>query len=142
MKKLINGREAEWIIEGARLKKLREDHQMSRAELARVMNTSDARLENGDGVRDANILSHFYEHIIKHQDLVEELEALYTDWNEIMKRYMVMEQYVLNDLREKSLTRNVKKSKSKGNKVDLNPTTGIRNQQKSLNTRFNSRNII
>lgn len=59
MKKFINGKEAEWIIEGARLKKLREDHHMSRAELELVMNKSDARLArlgNGDGVRDARIL--------------------------------------------------------------------------------------
>ncbi|MEC1524362.1 helix-turn-helix transcriptional regulator [Neobacillus niacini] len=119
MKKTINEREAEWINEGARLKKLREDHQMSRAELARLMNTSDtrlARLENGEGVRDAGILSHFYEHIIKHQDLVKELDTLYFEW-------MLMEEHVINDIKEKSLKENTKTSKV--NKIDLDSTKGI-----------------
>jgi transcriptional regulator with XRE-family HTH domain len=102
----------QWIKEGDRLKKLREDHQISRAELARLMHTSAtrlARLEKGDGVRDAHTLSHFYEHIIKQQDLVEEFEALSNDWNEMMEQYMLVKQFIfiLNDIRAKNLTNNI-----------------------------------
>lgn len=45
MKKFTNEREDQWFNEGARLKQLREEHKVSRAELA--------RLENGEGVRDS-----------------------------------------------------------------------------------------
>lgn len=125
MKKITNEKEDQWIKEGVRLKQLREEHQMSRAELAQLMNTSATRLvrlENGEGVRDARILSQFYEHIIKHQDLVKELEALYFEW-------MVMEEYVME------LSKNLKTSKI--NKEDLELTKGIQKQRNSEKTRSN-----
>ncbi|MFY0744013.1 helix-turn-helix transcriptional regulator [Solibacillus silvestris] len=78
MKQVNKAKKEKWIIEGANLKKLREKHQISRTEIARQMKTSEsrlARLENGQGVRDAYILVQFYELIIKHQELIEELET-------------------------------------------------------------------
>lgn len=145
MGKFIEEREVEWIVEGARLKKLRESRHISRAELARRMNTSDsrlARLENGDCVRDAHILSHFYEHIIEHQDLLEGLGKLYTDLFEMMKHYSIPGHYVLNNVRENVLTKNRKKRSGKANYVDSDSTGGIRSKQKTFTTRFNPRNII
>ena len=90
---------------------MREDNGLSRAEIARQMNTSDtrlARLEKGDGVRDAIILSNFYELIIKHQELIESM----------------------------------KKNRNIVNKVDLKLTTGNANQQKTIKTRLDSRNLV
>ncbi|OMC86849.1 hypothetical protein BK128_09265 [Viridibacillus sp. FSL H7-0596] len=112
-------REVEWIIEGTRLKKLREDSQMSRAELARQMNTSDARLarlENGEGVRNSPTLGRFYELIIKHQKLVEELEVLNNDWEKLMQCI----------------------NKSKKRNINLAIAEGTSNQQKLKKTRLNT----
>lgn len=145
MGKCIDEREVEWIIEGARLKKLRESRHISRAELARRMNTSDARLarlESGDCVRDAHILSHFYERIIEHQDLLEGLGKLYTDLYEMMEHYSIPGHYVLNKVREKALAKDTKKRSSYANYVDSDSAGGIRSKQKTITTRFNPRNII
>ncbi|WP_438297877.1 helix-turn-helix domain-containing protein [Sporosarcina sp. FA15] len=103
MKNVANEREATWKSKGAALRKLREDKEISRAEIARQMNISVgrlARLEGGHGVRDANILSKFYELIIKHHELTESVEQ----------------------------NSNIEKR--------------VHYQQKTINTRFNSRNII
>ncbi|WP_153721060.1 helix-turn-helix domain-containing protein [Sporosarcina cascadiensis] len=145
MEKFIDEREVEWIVEGTRLKKLRESRHMSRAELARRMNISSARLarlENGDCVRDAHILSRFYEHIIEHQDLLEGLGKLYTDLYEMMKHYSIPGHYVLNNVREKVLTKDTKKRSGNVNYVDSDSAGGIRSKQKTITTRFNPRNII
>lgn len=102
MKKFTNEREDQWINEGARLKQLREEHKMSRAELARLMNTSAtrlARLENGEGVRDARILSSLYEYAIKYHNLEMKylnislnFGELYEDWAYLMGDPSLMEE--------------------------------------------------
>lgn len=78
MNQVTKQKQEKWIVEGGRLRKLREERQMSREELARKMRTSKsriARLENGESVRDAHTLVHFYELIIKYQELVEIIEV-------------------------------------------------------------------
>lgn len=136
----VNERESVWRIKGSNLKKLRADHKMNRSELARRMNVSEARLarlENGDGVKDANLLSNFYELIIKHQDLENELEVLYSLYGRIMKKLA----YTTNREGLESSIGNFQKIKSVENKVDVRLIKGS-NQLKSAKTRFNPRNII
>ncbi|MCG7346080.1 helix-turn-helix domain-containing protein [Sporosarcina sp. ACRSL] len=136
----VNERETEWRIKGSYLKKLRADHEMSRAELARQMNVSEARLarlENGNGVKDAKLLSNYYELIFKHHDLENELEALYILHGRMMKKYV----YTTNSVREESLINNLEQIRSMESKANERLIKGS-NQLMSEKTRFNPRNII
>ncbi|MEK4627355.1 MAG: helix-turn-helix transcriptional regulator [Solibacillus sp.] len=124
MKQVNKVKEEKWRIEGARLKKLREEHQMSRAELARQMKTSEsrlARLENGQGVRDAHTLMHYYELIMKHHELVEELEA----WKNVSQK-------LAQDFQISKSSGSVKNEQSKDKIYE----------QKTKNTRLNGRKIV
>lgn len=124
MKQVNKVKEEKWRIEGARLKKLREEHQMSRAELARQMKTSEsrlARLENGQGVRDAHTLVHYYKLIMKHQVLVKELEA----WKNVSQK----------------LEQDLKMAKSSGS-VNNEQSKDKINKQNSKNTRLNASKIL
>ncbi|GEM_PF-5243499 len=123
MKQVKKVKEEKWSIEGASLKKLREEHQMSRAELARQMKTSEsrlARLENGQGVRDAQTLVHYYKLIMKHRELVEELKA----WENGSKK-------LAQDLQA-----------SKSGSMNNEQSKDTVNEQKSINTRLNAPKIV
>lgn len=125
-----------WVIWGARLKRLREGHQMSRAVLARMMNTSEtrlARLENGKPVRDAHTLSKFYEQTVNNQILVEELEETRILLKEIMGKISSMELYVEKTINQTQSTADIS---------NLIPTKSIHKSGKSKKTRLQQRNII
>lgn len=79
----------EWVEKGLEFKRLRENYQISRAEIARAIGTSSSRLANfeqGKAVRDARVLENFYKLIIEQKNTREELMAMKELWGSVSKQ--------------------------------------------------------
>lgn len=139
MNELTKCNELEWIIEGERLKRLREYYQISRDDVACQMKISETRLErleNGMCVRDVPTLLNFYKLIIDYHVLSLRDEEVIFGMDILTEDPYIVEEKIMNDISRGIL------DLIKANKSHMDLTNEISNQQNSIKSRSNSWKII
>ncbi|MED4400225.1 helix-turn-helix domain-containing protein [Metabacillus fastidiosus] len=143
MKECTKCKKVELIVEGERLKRLREYYQISRDVIASEMSISKSKLdmlENGEVVRDTRTLLNFYDLIIENHVLALMYEEECFGMEDPIEDPHLVEQQILNDIRKEILIKDLDKNEI--DKFHLDSINEISNQRNSKNTRLNSRKII